>query len=54
MPNSEKTQLFYVCRVVAATIHGKMLPAQFQTEAQCFEELSLLVLSRDDGGRENL
>jgi hypothetical protein len=31
-----------------------MVPEKFQTEAQCFGDLPLLPLSRDDGGRENL
>jgi hypothetical protein len=46
--------MFYVFRDGAATIHGKMFPVQFQTEAQYFGHLSLLPLLRDDGGRENL
>jgi hypothetical protein len=54
MPNHEKTHLFYVFRVVAATIHRKMVTVQFQTEALCFGHLTVLVLSRDNGGRENI
>jgi hypothetical protein len=46
--------MFYVFRVVAATIHGKMVPAQFHTEMQRSIHLSLLPLSRDEGGREDL
>jgi hypothetical protein len=53
MSNHGKTHLFYVFRVLAATIHGKTVPVQFQTKAQCFGHLSLLPLSRDDGDREN-
>jgi hypothetical protein len=49
-----KTHLFYVFTAVAATIHRKMVPVQFQTQAQCSGDLSLLPLSRDDGGREDL
>jgi hypothetical protein len=50
----KKTHFFYVFRVVAATIHGKMVPVQLQTQAKCFRNLSLLPLSRDVGGREYL
>jgi hypothetical protein len=50
----KKTDLFYVVRVVAATIHGRMVPVQFQTQAQCFGDLSLHPLPRDDRGRDNL
>jgi hypothetical protein len=49
----KKTHLFYVFRAVAATIHGRMIPVQFQTEAQCMGDLSVHQLSRDDGSREN-
>jgi hypothetical protein len=45
-----ETHFFYAFRVVADTIHGKMVPVQFQTQAQCFGDLSLLPLPRDDGG----
>jgi hypothetical protein len=50
----EKTHLFYVFRVVAATIHGKMVCVQFQTQAQSSGDLSLLLLSKDEEDRENL
>jgi hypothetical protein len=50
----KKTHMFYVFRVVAATIYGKMVPVQFETQAQSFGDLSLLPLSRNDEGRQNM
>jgi hypothetical protein len=54
MANHEKNSPVLCFQVVAGTIHGKMVPVQFQTDAQCFGDLSLLPLSRHDGGTDNL
>jgi hypothetical protein len=54
MLNHEKDLLVLCFQGCGCTIYRKTVPIEFHTEAQLFGHLSLLPLSRGDGGRENI